>query len=311
MVSPPQFGVGREVSRTSLSRVLTSYLEHIQATKTAASFRSDSWYLKQAFSFDGPGFGLSVEFLEELSAVVVNNMIHRLRTRRGYSPKTLNRIREVLSRFCTWAQRFQGVQFPAGNPILEVERSRERAPIIRFLSPADVPVQLAALDAFPVLRAAVAVMILAGLRRGEILWLTAEDVDLASGMLRIRAKRVSGAFWEPKTGTNRGVPISSALRGSLELYEAVRDSSSPWYFPTASGGRFDPDNFSRALRVANRAAGLSWSALDYRHTFGSLLALKGVSLYKISALMGNSPEVCRRHYAALHPEQLAADVEFL
>jgi integrase len=260
---------------------------------------------------DGPGFGLNFEYLEDLSSVAVNEMIHRLRTRRGYTPKTLNRIREVLSRFCTWAQRFQGVQFPRGNPILDVERSRERAPVIRFLSPADVPVQLAALEAVPVLRAAVAVMILAGLRRGEILWLTAEDVDLQSGMLRIRAKRVAGAFWEPKTGTNRGVPISSALRGSLELYEAARDSSSSWYFPTSSGGRFDADNFSRALRVANRAAGLSWSALDYRHTFGSLLALKGVSLYKISALMGNSPEICRRHYAALHPEQLAADVEFL
>ena len=27
--------------------------------------------------------------------------------------------------------------------------------------------------------------------------------------------------------------------------------------------------------------------------------MKGESLYKISVLMGNSPEICRRHYAAL------------
>jgi len=50
--------------------------------------------------------------------------------------------------------------------------------------------------------------------------------------------------------------------------------------------------------------------LDFRHTFGSQLAMKGESLYKISALMGNSHEICRRHYAALIPERLADVVEF-
>ena len=31
---------------------------------------------------------------------------------------------------------------------------------------------------------------------------------------------------------------------------------------------------------------------------------------KIATLIGNSPEICRRHYAALIPEGLAAEVEF-
>jgi hypothetical protein len=38
--------------------------------------------------------------------------------------------------------------------------------------------------------------------------------------------------------------------------------------------------------------------------------MKGESLYKISTLMGNSPEICRRHYAALLPEALTNSVEF-
>ena len=38
--------------------------------------------------------------------------------------------------------------------------------------------------------------------------------------------------------------------------------------------------------------------------------MKGENLYKISTLMGNSPEICRRHYAALIPEELAESVEF-
>ena len=48
----------------------------------------------------------------------------------------------------------------------------------------------------------------------------------------------------------------------------------------------------------------------YHHTFGSQLAMKGESLYKIATLMGNSPEICRRHYAALLPEALFDSVEF-
>jgi hypothetical protein len=42
----------------------------------------------------------------------------------------------------------------------------------------------------------------------------------------------------------------------------------------------------------------------------SQLAMKGESSYKISKLMGNSPEICRRHYAALMPESLIDAVEF-
>ena len=55
---------------------------------------------------------------------------------------------------------------------------------------------------------------------------------------------------------------------------------------------------------------MPWRLCDFRHTFGSHLAQKGVSLYKIATLMGNSPEICRKHYARLIPEELRDEVEF-
>ena len=39
--------------------------------------------------------------------------------------------------------------------------------------------------------------------------------------------------------------------------------------------------------------------------------MKGESLYKIATLLGNSPEICRRHYATLLPESLFDSVEFV
>ena len=62
-------------------------------------------------------------------------------------------------------------------------------------------------------------------------------------------------------------------------------------------GRAVPTADARVTNVAN--------ASDQQQ-----LAMKGESLYKISALTANSPEICRRHYAALVPEAMADTVEF-
>ena len=158
----------------------------------------------------------------------------------------------------------------------------------------------------------VAVYIYAGLRREEALWLTVDDIDLNAGkygMIRAQAKTVAEESWQPKTKVNRVVPVSSTLRPYLERYKP-RPVPGNWYFSTPQGERWNPDNFYHVLQDVNRKASLQWSCLDFRHTFGSQLAMKGESLYKISTLMGNSPEICRRHYAALIPESMIESVEF-
>ena len=91
---------------------------------------------------------------------------------------------------------------------------------------------------------------------------------------------------------------------------APRPTFGGWYFPSPQGKRYDPDNFSSDLARVNKAKGIVWACLDYRHTFGSQLAMKGESLYKISALLGNSPDICRTHYAALVPTEMASTVDF-
>jgi integrase len=233
---------------------------------------------------------------------------------RGLAPKTANRYREILTRLFNWAASQHGVRMPNDrNPAASVERYKESAPVIRFLTLEEVDAQLSSLSEDLELQAAVATLIFAGLRREELLWLTPDDLDLAAGtygIIRVRAKGIAGERWEPKTKKNRAVPVSSRLRPYLDKWLMKRRKSSTWLFPTSAGGRYDPDNFSRDLRAANAEKGLVWGCLDFRHTFGSQLAMKGESLYKIATLMGNSPEICRRHYAALVPESLLESVEF-
>jgi len=251
-------------------------------------------------------------FEQITTADIAQHIAAQVRSK-GLAPKTANRFREVLTRLFNWAMQQHGIRTPENvNPAAKVERYKEKAPQISFLNREQIEAQLKALEDKPRLQAMVALYIYAGVRREEALWLTRKDVDLEAGvygMLRIRAKTIGGEHWQPKTGVNRIVPISSTLRKYLDRYEPQKVEGG-WYFPSPRGTRWNADNFSADLRKENKAAGLAWACLDYRHTFGSHLAMKGESLYKISKLMGNSPEICRRHYAALVPEEMAGVVEF-
>ena len=172
----------------------------------------------------------------------------------------------------------------------------------------DITKQIKALEKSPQLKAMVAIYIYAGLRREEALWLTHDDIDLKRNMIYIRAKEINKNFWQPKTKKNRAVPISKSLQRILKQYK--NNKNRIWYFPFDADKKWHPATFSRYISEINEKAGIEWTCLDFRHTFGSQLARRGVSLYKISEFMGNSPEICRRHYAAIRTEYLHDDVEF-
>ncbi|MFT3785993.1 MAG: tyrosine-type recombinase/integrase [Tepidisphaeraceae bacterium] len=329
-------------TRTPVAEVVGRYVDYIRTRKTANSAQKDVYYLRDVFGAICPQLEvtsrivtpqckkrpvrpgvkvdgrrrtprLEVSHFETISSADLSSFIALQVQSRGLSPKTANRYREILCRLFNWAMNEGGIKLPGDrNPLDRVARYKERAGEIRFLTLQQIDEQLAALQAHAQLQTMVAVLVYAGLRREELLWLTHDDVDLATGaygMLRIRAKTIEGRSWQPKTRVNRVVPISSTLRAWLDRY-ARRIVPGDWFFPSPKGRHYDIDNFSSDLKRANAAASLAWTCLDYRHTFGSQLAMKGESLYKIATLMGNSPEICRRHYAALAPESLTDSVEF-
>jgi integrase len=235
-------------------------------------------------------------------------------TNRGLAPKTGNRIRDTLSSLFSFAMSQRGIRMPGDkNPVASVVKYKESAPEIRFLTLKQIDEQIIALADDLQLQTMVAMLIYGGLRREELLWLQDADLDLAAGkygVIRVRAKTVKAESWQPKTKKNRAVPVSSQLRLYLDKWR-LKHGAGEWLFPSPEGRkRWDPDNFSQALRAENQKHGLPWGCLDFRHTFGSTLAQLGRSLYQISALLGNSPEICRRHYAALIPEAMTDVVEF-
>lgn len=321
-------------TRTPIAEVITAYVNHLYTVKTHRNAQRDIYYLRETFGPICPALKLKNERISEkgkkrpcrnrpatiqvnhfeqiTTADIAQHIASQVRSK-GLAPKTANRFREILTRLFNWAMQQHGIRTPDNvNPAAKVERYKEKAQEITFLTLAQIDKQLEALEDFRQLQTMVAIYIYAGLRREEALWLTTEDVDLETGtygMLRIRAKTVNEEYWQPKTKVNRVVPISSTLRKYLDCYEPPQVEGS-WFFSTPKGKRWNPDNFSGRLREINKTANLCWTCLDFRHTFGSQLAIKGESLYKTSNLMGNSPEICRKHYASLLPEYLTDTVEF-
>ena len=344
-------------ARTPIAEVLEAYTQHIRATKTAKSAQNDIYYLRQMFGpiCEGltitsrrpstrtkkcptrPGVDrrfkdpvIEASHFEAITTAQIAAFIEGRINRNGIAAKTANHHRSILRRLFNWARKQHGIKMPDNtNPAAEVEPYKEHAPQIRYLTLEQIDEQLHALRGDPKLQTAVAILIYAGLRREELLWLkTADDIDLSKratrngghGFIRIQAKTIVEVtpdgesrerFWEPKTKVNRIVPVSSHLRPYLDRY-TPEPSDEGWHFPSpGSRTLWDPDNFSeRALKKANKKMGLWWTCLDYRHSFGSHLVQNGVTLYKVSKLMGNSPEICRRHYAHLVPEALTTEVEF-
>ena len=261
-------------TRTPITDFVTAYVNHIRTVKTPKSAQTDICYLRDAFGpicmaleitsrkpslaakkrppKDGQdrrrrALVIEAPCFEQITTAQVSEFISGQVQIRGLAPKTANRYREILYRLFNWAMNERGVRMPADkNPVVKVGRYKERAPEIRFLSLAQIEEQLDSLAHSVQLQTMVAVLIYAGLRREELLWLIHDDFDFKTGlhgMIRIRAKTIHGESWQPKTRVNRAAPISSNLRRYLDAYHQ-RIVPCGWYFPSPQGRRWDPDNTS-------------------------------------------------------------------
>jgi integrase len=326
-------------TRTPVGDIVAAYIDHMKAHRPERSWRKDMTHLRESFGECCPALALDTKrakrcrelrcpddsrrklwplaapCFEEITTAAISTFIAERVRVRGLAPKTANRYREVIAKVFAWAMATERVRMPLDrNPAAKVARYRDTAPEIRYLTLPQIDEQLKALASAPCMRAMVATLIYAGLRREELLWLQVDDfvrtsVQAPNGLLRIGAKTIGGESWQPKTGKNRAVPISRDLRKFLDVW-AAPTSDHGWLFPSPEGKRWDVDNFSSALRRENAKAGLRWGCLDYRHTFGSQLAQAGRSLYQIATLMGNSPDICKRHYAVIASESLEHIVAF-
>ena len=135
----------------------------------------------------------------------------------------------------------------------------------------------------------VTVAVCTGLRRGELLNLRWEDIDLDRGRLHVRNREADG--FKAKGGSERVIPLAGdAVDVLRDMRHQRSPSSADSVFIDARQKKVRPDRVSRRFRFYADLAKLP-SRLTFhscRHSTGTWLAMKNVPTRVIQGILGHS-----------------------
>lgn len=145
----------------------------------------------------------------------------------------------------------------------------------------------------------VGLALFAGMRRGEIIGLQWENIDLANGVLRIEHSfsRVDGLKGPKSKAGRREVPISEALRSLIENYAATMNRERTGYVIQGRNGRplslhhFTSYEWPRLMKDAGLTkpdGSPKYGLHALRHAYVSLLIDQKLDAFFIKKLVGHA-----------------------
>jgi integrase len=209
------------------------------------------------------------------------------------SPKTVNNHLTVLRRLLIVAKKRGLIE-----AVPEIEWLKAPRPDFDFLTFEEGARLTTAMD--PDWSCMVIVAMKTGLRQGELLALRWEDIDLVSGLLRVRRSVTRNVVTVPKSGKGREVALGDEVLAALK---AERHLRGPLVFCAADGRMWKKNECKHPLWRACRKAGLrqiGWHAL--RHTFASHLVMRGAAMKVVQELLGHATMEMTNRYSHLSPD---------
>lgn len=153
-------------------------------------------------------------------------------------------------------------------------------------------------------RAVIAIMLMAGLRRSEVINLQYQDISIEGKTIFIH---------QGKGNKDRMIPINGRLSMILSEYMLERARlrrESPYFFISMSHDEpFGRKGIQHLVERLRKRSKISFSAHTLRHAFARLMLEGGCDIYTLSKIMGHSKITTTTIYLACSNGQMSKSIE--
>lgn len=248
--------------------------------KQKPSAQVTCYHVKQLKTFFG---------IKELNKISVPDILQYLNgVKEEFSAATANRHHNVLRAIFNRAMEWE--KFDGPNPAAKVKQFRVENSRTQFLENADITRLLAACDAE--IRPIVTLALLTGMRRGEIVNLRWDDIDLVNGVIHVL---------KTKSGEAREIPIAPKLKA---LMDSLDRGAGGMVFNIST--RALNNHFCKALKLTGIT---NFRFHDLRHTFASHFIMRTNDLPATQKLLGHKSPRMTQRYAHLSKGHLQAEMK--
>ena len=146
----------------------------------------------------------------------------------------------------------------------------------------------------------IATIVYTGMRVGEAVNLTKNDVDEENGFIRVGKSR--GSEWTPKQKRSRQIPIPPPIRKII-----MKQMNNPYelLFPNAEGRRIKQDRIREHLQKSCVELGIKVvTTHSLRHTFASEAISSGKPEAMVQAILGHKTAGMTKKYTHLRKEAI-------
>jgi len=265
--------------------------EYVKWCERQRSFRSKQGFLCQLVDAFGniPLRHISTKIVEQYQSE---------RMQKGNKPATINRHISTLKHMLNKAVQWDMVEDYVLKRVRQVKLLEENNRRLRYLSKEECQALLSFCK--DELKAIVTTALNTGMRKGEILSLKCDNVDMRHGFILLD---------KTKNGERREIPINETLRQTLQ--GLTRRLDVPYVFYDHTNGKPYQD-VKKSFKTALRKSGIKdFKFHDLRHTFASHLVMAGIDIATVKELLGHKTLTMTLRYAHLAPSHKVKAVDVL
>ena len=291
-----------EAKRHTLAELIDRYIRDVLPSKPKDMKKQQAllgWWRDQmgSYTLSDVTPSMIAEYRDKLAGGVTVRGSQR-------SPATVNRYLAALSHAFTIA--VTEWEWLDDSPMRKVRKQTESRGRVRFLSDEERArlLKVCKESSNPYLYTVVVLALSTGMRQGEIMGLTWDDVDLNKGRAILH---------ETKNGERRAVALTGHALELLKDLSKVRRIDNKFLFPSkeiAPQKPQKPMDLRAPWESALKKAEISdFKFHDLRHSAASYLAMNGASLAEIAEVLGHKTLQMVKRYAHLSDSHTARVVE--